>query len=127
LLIGHFAAYPMMFLSAAASMSLSIVIRAEAIEAVQTIAAPRTPVEQWLASRVGMGAPEAAAFAIVMEPVLVLLAVLFVVSHLAAIPWAAAARRAAIAPEEKPGERRAARRFVAATATTTGVVILAGL
>jgi hypothetical protein len=127
LLVGHFASYPMMFFCAASSMSLSIVARGDALEAALAVATPRTGIERWLVAKVGLAPPEAATFVMVMQPVLGVLAVVFVVSHLAAIPWARAAARAAVDEAERAAERRGAKRFFATTASATGIVVAVGL
>lgn len=127
LLVGHFASYPLMFLAAASTMSLSIVWRGAALEAAQAVTAPRTGVERWLVAQVGLAPAEAATFVMVMEPVLGVLALIFVVSHLAAIPWARAAARAAADPAARLTARRAATRFVATAAGVTGLLVAAGI
>ena len=127
LVIGHFASYPMMLLSAMSTMSLAIIGRSDAIAAIESLAAPRSVVERWLVAEIALSPAEAAAFALVMEPIVYGLAALFALSHLASVPWALAARRAALDEDEKPREKRAARLFVALTAGPTGLVVLAGL
>jgi hypothetical protein len=123
--VAHFACYPMMFWASVAGMSLGILLSKEALEAVAEQAAPEGAVQRWLVARVGLDAAEAASFEVVMTPVVVVLAVLFVVSHVASLPWALAARRAALGGDAAAVER-GRRLWLRASLGLTGLVVVAG-
>jgi cytochrome b561 len=122
LLIAHFASYPMMFAAAVAGMSVSIVAQKTALMAVADQMEATTATQRWLSERIGLGVGDAAAFELIMTPMLVALLVIFVVSHAAALPWARAARDG---PPE--AEAKARRGYLVAAVGTTLLVVVAGL
>jgi hypothetical protein len=125
--VAHFACYPMMFWASVAGMSLGIIASTRRLEAVADQIEPANAFQRWLVMRVGLDAAEAASFQIVMTPVAVVLAIIFVVSHVASIPWGLAARRAALYPAlGKADVERARRIWLRTSLGVTGLVVLAG-
>lgn len=127
LLAGHFAAYPMTFAAAMAGMSLSIIAQEKKLLAVSVQLEPTSAAQRWLIDEVGLGVVEAASFEVIMLPLGWVLLVIFVVSHVASLPWALAGRRAAADPERRGASLdRARKRWLWASLGTTGAVVLAG-
>jgi hypothetical protein len=123
----HFLCYPLMFVGAAAGMSLAIVFQAGALMAAELTAEPETAFQRWLVGEVSLGPAEAAAFEVIMKPVAVALAVIFVLAHVAAVPWALAARRKALGEADAAAVRKARNTWIVASLGTTGVVVIAGI
>ena len=127
LFAAHVVSYPLMFVAAAAGMSLSIIANDEALLQVVATMAPTTGIQRWLMAEVGLGMVEAASFEIIMRPVVVVMLAVFVISHAASVPWALAARRAALADDWGGAEiRRARLRWVVLSLGATVLVVLAG-
>ena len=128
LFVAHMVCYPMIFVAAAAAMSLSIISQGEALLQAAAITSPSTAVQRWLMAEVGVDVVEAASFEIIMRPVLGVLLAIFVIAHLASVPWALAARRAAFTNDWGGATvRRARLRWAVASLGTTGLVVVAGL
>ncbi len=127
LFAAHMVSYPLMFVAAAAGMSLSIIASGEALLEAAGTGAPTSAVQRWLIAEVGLGVVEAASFEIIMRPLVVVLLVIVVISHGASVPWALAARRAALADDWGGVEVRRARLvWVVASLGVTALVVLAG-
>jgi hypothetical protein len=123
----HFACYPLLFVAAALGMSLAIVTQGDALAAVQDQLEPASSLQRWLMVRVGLAAPEAASFEIIMRPLTYALAAIFVLGHAGALPWALAARRVAIGTGDEQGVARGRRLWLFVALGSTGVVALVGL
>jgi hypothetical protein len=127
LLAGHFACYPLMFGATVAAMSLSIIAQRDALVVLEGQLVAASDTQRWLIEHVNLAASEAAAFELVMTPLVYGVLLIFVVTHAAAIPWALAARHAALHPEQGTSAyERATRRFLFAAAASTGVFVIAG-
>lgn len=119
----------MMLAASVFAMSLSIVFQRDDLLAVANRPDPglESQTQRWLVERVGLGVADAISFELIMRPVMVVLLVIFVVTHLASVPWALAARRAALAGDAgKPALARATRHFLIIVGITTGTVLVAG-
>ncbi|MBW2457921.1 MAG: hypothetical protein JRI68_25675 [Deltaproteobacteria bacterium] len=128
LFVAHMVCYPMMSVAAAAGMSLSIIANDEALLQAGAITSPATAVQCWLMAEVGLDVVEAASLEIIMEPVLVVLLVVFVIVHAGSVPWALAARRAALTDDWGGATvRRARLRWAVASLGSTLLVVVAGL
>jgi hypothetical protein len=127
LALAHLLTYPLLLWVAMATMSLSIVARRAALLAAEGQTEPEGAVQRWLVGRVGLGAAEAASFELIMAPVLVGLAAMAVVTHLAAVPWALAAGRHARGLADEASVRRAFRGWLLVSLVPAGVAVLAGL
>jgi hypothetical protein len=127
LIATHLACYPMMFVAAAAGMSLSIIANEGALLQAAETTEPTGGIQGWLISEVGLGVVEAASFEIIMRPVLVVLLVVFLISHAASLPWALAARRAALTDDwGGVAVKRARLRWMGASLGSTALVVVAG-
>jgi hypothetical protein len=125
--MGHAVSYPAMFVTAVATMSLSIIAREEALRVVEMQAEPTSGTQGWLIEHVGLSASEAASFEVIMTPVMVGVIAVALLAHLAALPWARAARAAVLEPGEFAGEpKRVRRRYAITVGVALAVVIVAG-
>ena len=88
-------AYPMLFVVAMATTSLAVIYAADQLLAPVRTAGQATGLEGWLVRNVHLPAVDAARFVLVLKPMSVGLGLVFLVTHLAAVPWARAAARAA--------------------------------
>jgi len=128
LFVAHMVCYPMMFLAAAAGMSLSIIVNDEALLAAATTTEPTSGVQRWLINEVALDVVEAASFEIIMRPVVAVLLGVFVVAHVASVPWALAARRAALVDDWGSADvKRARLRWAVVSFGSTALVVVAGL
>ncbi len=107
-------------------MSLSIVWQEDALVAAGQTTLAKSAFQRWVIEEIGMGTGDAAAFELVMTPLAVALAVLFVVGHVTAIPWALAARRQALGVGDPSASRRARKLWLIATLGATGIVVASG-
>ena len=127
LLSAHFLCYPLMFVGAAAGMSLAIVTQKEALYRDGLTQVPQSAFQHWLIERVSLGVGDAAVFERVITPVGWGLAVIFVLAHLAAVPWGLAARRQALGQAGPEIVRRARNLWILASLGPTGLLVVAGL
>ena len=128
LVAGHFACYPMMVAASIATMSLSIIAQREALLRAELQRQPSTDFQRWVIEQVDLDVVEAVRFELIMSPIVWVLLLIFVATHIATVPWALAARAAVIDPPR--GERRlarATRHFFIAGAGTTGLAVAAGV
>lgn len=121
----HFLCYPMLFWTAIAGMSVPILLREQALLSAAEQTEPIGTFQRWLVAEVGLAAPDAASFDVVMMPLGVVLVLLFVVVHAASLPWARGAMKSA-AQGDPSHERRGRRIWLSASLGVAGLVTLAG-
>jgi hypothetical protein len=124
--VGHFVAYPVCFLTAAGSLPFAMVLRRQQLLNPGRAGA-RTKLVADAARDLKLSGVEAAQVEIVLEWAMWACLAVFLLLHLAALPWSFAARDAARHPERGPdGVKRGFRIFAGTTATTVVLVALAG-
>lgn len=127
LLATHFLCYPLMFIGAAAGMSLSIVLQKQSLLAAGATRESESGFQRWLVGEVGLSIADAAVFERIIVPTSIVLAVIFVLAHVASVPWALAARRKVLGRADDAEVRRARNVWIIASLGGTGLVVLAGL
>lgn len=123
---GHFLAYPICFLTSAGALPYAMVLRRDELLNPGRAGA-RTKIVADAARDLKLTAIEAAQVEIVLEWAMWACIVVFVVLHVAALPWSFAAARAARHPEHgEAGVRRGFRMFAGTAATTVVLVAISG-
>lgn len=125
--MAHFICYPILFVAAAAGMSLAIILQKDAILLAAQTTLPRTTAQRWLVQEVALGPGDAAAFEVIMRPLGAVLAVIFVLAHLTSVPWGLAARRVALGRGTPAALRRARNLWIVVTLGVTAVVVCGGV
>lgn len=124
--VGHFIAYPVCFLTAAGALPFAMILRHRELLNPGRSGA-RTKLVADAARDLKLSGIEAAQVEIVLEWAMWACLLVFLLLHLAALPWALAAAGAARHPERgEAGVRRGFRIFAGTTATTVVLVALAG-
>lgn len=127
LVAAHLLGYPLLFVGAAAGMSLAIVGQKSTLLAAGLATEPANAAQRWLMQSVGLTAADAAVFDVVMRPTGAVLLVVFLLVHVTAVPWALAARRHALGQAEPDVVVRERRRWIIASLGATGIVVVAGM
>jgi hypothetical protein len=133
LLVAHLLSYPLLFAVAMAAISLAIIRYEQALLDAGAAPEAASGLQRWLVREVGLSLGDAARFEIILAPVGLALAVLFVVLHLIAVPWALAAAREVRSrgtPEAEVAHRRlrrAQRWWLGASLGLTALLVLCGL
>jgi hypothetical protein len=115
LAFAHLLAYPLAFVAALAAIAPVIVLRGDALLAAPT--EPEGAFERWLVSSVQVAPAEASSVALVLVPSGVVGLVVFVLAHVAALPWALA---------RAEGLARARRIWLWTSLAPVGAIVLAG-
>ncbi|MBK7578862.1 MAG: hypothetical protein IPI67_01535 [Myxococcales bacterium] len=124
--IGHFVSYPVCFLTAAGALPYVMFLRRAQLLNPGRVGA-RTKIVADVARDLKLSGVEAAQVEIVLEGAMWVCILVFVLLHLAALPWSFAAAAAARRPEAgEGGIRRGSRIFAGTAATTVVLVALAG-
>ncbi|MFO0571218.1 MAG: hypothetical protein U0263_36650 [Polyangiaceae bacterium] len=124
--LGHFLAYPVCFLTAAGALPYAMVFRHDLLLNPGRTGA-RSKLVADAARDLKLSGIEAAQVEIVLEWAMWACIVVFLLLHIAVLPWSFAAARAARSPAEgAAGLRRGIRIFAGTTATTVVLVALAG-
>ena len=124
--VGHFLAYPVCFLTAAGALPYAMILRRNELLNPGRAGA-RTQIVADAARDLKLSAIEAAQVEIVLEWAMWACIAVFVVLHVAALPWSFAAAAAVRHPD--PGEKglkRGFRIFAGTAATTVVLVALSG-
>jgi hypothetical protein len=128
LMLAHFAAYPLAFVAAFAAIAPVIVLREDAIFAVEAQAEPSSSMQRWLMDELQVGASEAAAVEKVLVPSGIVALIVFVLAHASAVPWAVAAKRAVLGGDERAESLRRARAiWLWINLGIAGLVMVAGI
>lgn len=123
--VGHFAAYPVCFLTAAGALPYAMIVRRAELLNPRQLGA-RTKLVADAARDLKLSAVEAAQVELVLGWALWASLAVFVLMHLATLPWAFGAAKAARHPEQDAAARRGLRIFAGTTATTVVLVALLG-
>lgn len=124
--VGHFLAYPVCFLTAAGALPFAMILRRQELLNPGRAGA-RTKLVADAARDLKLSGIEAAQVELVLEWAMWACLLVFVVLHLAALPWSFAAAEAARHPATgDAGIRRGFRIFAGTAATTVVLVALAG-
>ena len=128
LALAHMVAYPLIYVASAAAMPLAIMWREPQLLAVMGQQQPHGAIQQWLVTQLHISAEEAASFEVLMEPIVWLVLLLLVVTHVAAIPWAWAAKNAREQPlpSLQRREQHARKMWLRASLVPTLVVVVVG-
>jgi hypothetical protein len=133
LLIAHLLCYPLLFALSLALISLTIIRYEQALLEAGAGSGAGSGLQRWLVREVGLSLADAARFEIILKPLGLALALLFVVLHLISVPWALAAAREARARGTSEAElaqrrlRRAQRWWLGSSLGLTGLLVLGGL
>jgi hypothetical protein len=121
-MLGHFVAYPLCFLTAAAALPLAMILRkAELMSPARSGA--RTGIVRDAARNLKLTGIEAAQVEIVLEFSLWACVAVLVLMHVAVLPWSLAAARELRRPGTETGAVRRGFRIFAGTAATLAVTI----
>ena len=121
-MLGHFLAYPICFLTAAAALPFSMMLRRKELLNPTRLGA-KWSVLQGVARDLKLSPMEAAQVEMVLEVAMWVCLAVFALLHVAVLPWSFAAARAARDPEGNQPRLRRGLRIFAGTATTTVVVM----
>jgi hypothetical protein len=133
LLIAHLLCYPLLFTVSLAAISLIIIRCEQALLEAGAASGAESGLQRWLVREVGLSLGDAARCEIILAPLGLALALLFVVLHLISVPWALAAAREARArgtPEAELAQlrlRRAQRWWLGSSLGLTALLVLGGL
>jgi hypothetical protein len=114
-------------MAAAMGISLSILAQDEAIRAAAQTTLAASAFQRWLIAQLHMGTGDAAAFERIIVPLGAVLAVVFLLAHVTAVPWALAARREALGRGGAGHARRWRNVWIVVTLGPVAVLVLAGL
>lgn len=120
--VGHFLAYPVCFLTAAGALPYAMILRRDELLNPGRAGA-RTKIVADAARDLKLTAIEAAQVEIVLEWAMWACILVFVVLHLAALPWSFAAAAAVRHPEQGAAASKRGFRIFAGTAATTVVLV----